>query len=576
MNFRYADQLGLEITFELNVLRRGTQRYSSLLYQHEGTLYADQNRIGNLHNVDSKLASFFRKAKELNVDLAITPEYSCPWKVVRDIIGLEENWPGDSKLWAICCESILPADLIQFKAEFEKENLKIFYSEHFNLSTNSFIDPLIYLFKAVKNGVSILQVIIQYKTHHMGVYSGGEVERNNIIHGSEIYILRNNPTSIKLLSQICSEAMNFPQAMSEDVRTTLRWEDDPFLILNPQLNPNPSHPDFRNFRQFVLSFSDKEIISVNWNNKSRFSTGLMMRESCSRSAFYIKSNQINTTDNRILRNHNKGLYYFFCKQDRHYFILSSTPHCFYVQNLPVKISSVVGSQSRRDGPEIISVFEFNDQDLFEELQTVNDGHIEYILGTGCNNSFLLDENKSVLDKERLVCLSAGDVDGFTYDKWLSVQFLPSVLMSHSDEKNSRFTVGRSDANREQKTRRIDALNNLQEIIERKFFPNCVSELQYQTICIGFHVNASSKYYRQNVLLDTGEMKNVTFAYLGPVIEAAVERAFYEIRSLFDVNDSDRNRVVVFYKRGNTFQARFSNAGTNITESDNYTDVSFIR
>lgn len=576
MTFRYIDSLELNIEFELNVLKRNTQRYSSLLYQHEGILEANQNRIGNRDDVNLKLLTFFNKAKELNVDLAITPEYSCPWNVIRDIVNNEQKWPNANKLWAVCCESIKPAELIQFKADLEKENVSIFYSNHFENSDHIFIDPLIYIFRVKKDDVDTLQLLVQYKTHHMGVFSGGDVERNNIIQGSDIYILRNSTTSINLMTVICSEAMNFSQFMQGDVRTRLDWEDKPFLILNPQLNPDAAHQDFRNFRQFVLSFSDKEIISVNWNNKSRFSTGLMMRDNCSRSAYYIKSNQINTTDIRIIQNHTKGLYYFFCKQDRHYFLLSSTPHCFYVKNLPVKISNGVGAQSRRDGPEVVTAFSFNNENSFDVIESVNDGHIDFVTETGCNNSFLLDENISVLDKERLVCLCGGDVDSDKKQTWSSVQYLSSMIMGFSDEKNIRFTVGRSESNQGEKTRHIDAINHLQEIIEANIFPDCISDLIDQKIRIGFVAGSRLGYYRHNILLDTGEPKNATLAYVGPTSDAIVERTFFEIRSLFEINDNDRNRVVVYYRRGNAFQAKFSSSGTKITDSDNYTDVSFIR
>lgn len=577
MTFRFIDSLELEINVDLNVLKRQTQRYSSLLYQHEGVLFADANRIGNEDNAYLNLLAFFNKAKELNVDLAVTPEYSCPWNVIETVVANKDNWPSSGKLWAVCCESIQPTDLTIFKSDFNSENVNVYYSTHFENSTKSFIDPLIYIFRAIKNGKEILQLLIQYKTAHMGVHSGGDIERNNIIHGNEIYILRNNtPPSIYLMSAICSEAMNFHQYIQGDVINEIEWEDKPYLILNPQLNPDPAHLNFRNFRQFVLLQSDKEIISVNWNNRSKIHTANMMRENCSRTAIYLKTNHIES-ENRITQNHKKGMYYFFCKQDTHYFLLSSTPHCFHIENLPVKISAPVGAQIRRDGPEVIHTYCFNaDGNNLEEIDVIEDGHIEFVRETGCTNAFLLDENNSVLNKERMVCLSTGEVDGLKMQNWSKAQNLLSVIMD-PDEKNKRITVGRSEFNYKEKTNFIDAINTLQDILSNEEnYPDCIIDLKNQDIVIGFTANSYQKYFKQNVITNTGDQKNATVVYVGSATDAKIEKTFVEIRKLFDVNDNERNRVVVYFRRGNTFHSKNTNKGATFTDSDTYTDLSFKR
>lgn len=578
MNFRFIDLLGLELNVDLNVLKRQTQRYSSLLYQHEGTLYADENRIGNQYNADKKLITFFNKAKELNVDLAMTPEYSCPWNVIAGIVSNVDHWPAAGKLWVVCCESIQPAELIKLKDDFGSETINFHYSTNFESSTKSFIDPLIYIFRAIKNGTEILQLLIQYKSMHMGVYSGGDVERNNIIHGNEIYILRNsNHPTLYLMSAICSEAMNFSNYISGEVIENIEWEDKPYLILNPQLNPDAAHLHFRTFRQFVLQQTDKEIISLNWNNNSKIFTADMMRDNCSRTAIYLKSNAVDD-EGRINNNHKKGMYYFFCKQDKHYFLLSSTPHCFHIENLPVKISSPVDAQIRRDGPEIINAYCFNDTyDNFDEISFINDGLIEFLKETGCSNAFLLDENTSVLNKERLVCLSSGEVDGNKKQGWYRAQSLLTVLMDVGDEKNKRFTVGRSELNFDVKTRFTDVIVNLEQILaDEANYPNCISDLKNQNIIPGFSVNSHRNYFRQNVISDAGEQKNATVAYLGFANNAKVSKTFVEIRKLFDINDNDRNRVVVYYKRGDRLLSEFAKTGTNFTDIDTYGDVSFKR
>src|SRR3954471_4286143 len=181
MDFCFIDTLGLNITFDLIALQRNSQRYSTLLYQHEGILSADHNKIGNASSVEEEFNIFFTKAKEKNVDLALTPEYSCPWVVISSIISTPSKWPNEGKLWAIGCESITIESIKGIKKDFNQNNSIVYYDESVHTGTQRYLDPLVYLFQAQNNGTSKLVVIIQFKTHHMGVWSGGDVERNNLI-----------------------------------------------------------------------------------------------------------------------------------------------------------------------------------------------------------------------------------------------------------------------------------------------------------------------------------------------------------------------------------------------------------
>ena len=137
------------------------------------------------------------------------------------------------------------------------------------------------------------------------------MERNNLIVGSRIYILRNSPDSIRFMTLICSEAMNFEDNLQPQVRQTLMWADLPYLVFNPQLNPAPADSRFTDFRKFIFQSDNKEIISLNWNNRSTIGHGKMITHGSSRSGIYIKSDEINTTDyGRVKKNHALGLYYF--------------------------------------------------------------------------------------------------------------------------------------------------------------------------------------------------------------------------------------------------------------------------
>ena len=303
MEFKYIDDVFSGISLDLEILKRKTQKNSILLYQHEGQLLATLNSIGNASNVNDPFLKFFEMAKVKDVDLALTPEYSCPWEVITNIINDNQSHPSMGKLWVIGCESNSLNNLSQFKQDYENEFITIYYDNELNENSGSFVDPVVYIFKSNINDEKKLTVLIQFKTRHMGVWGGGEIERDNIILGREIYVFRNTPTSIYLMTIICSEAMNFKDTLNEQVKQELDWLDKPYLILHPQFNPKPNHSNFIDFRKFVFLHDHKEIISLNWQLNSKVSDQELLTHKSSRSGFYIKSTQLNLNKQRINNNH---------------------------------------------------------------------------------------------------------------------------------------------------------------------------------------------------------------------------------------------------------------------------------
>lgn len=581
MNFVFIDTLGLNITFDLIALQRNSQRYSTLLYQHEGILSADQNKIGNASSVVSQFNAFFAKAKEKNADLALTPEYSCPWEIISSIISTPAEWPNEGKLWVIGCESITIESIKQIKTDFNRDNSIVYYDESVHNGTQRYLDPLIYLFQAENSNVSKLVVLIQFKTHHMGVWSGGDVERNNLIQGRDIYIIRNSINSIYFMSLICSEALNFSSELDQQKKQDIDWEDKPYLIFNPQLNPEPTHADFIAFRKYVFQSNDKEVISLNWQINSKIGNTPMLRHNCSRSGLYVKSNEINLSDRiRIINNHKKGLYYFNNKKNRHTYLLSSASHCFLIEMPPVKISNAQQAQIRRDGPEIIETFSFNDlKNSLVSIDNVNDEHINYINSTGCENQFLLNPNKCVLEKERLVCISTGAVNGDTGFNWWKIENITSIIMEDNHEINGRITVARNSSTDsiDRKTKFIDAVNELKTILDGKVsFPDSISDLKDENLILSYYNDSHEDNFRYNITTTEGERKIATIAYVGSLPDPIIDQVYSNLRELFDNRNKDIERVVVFYKRGTNIQAKGDSNAANVIDTNDYDDTSILK
>lgn len=577
MEFVYVDNIINGIELELEILTRKTQRNRIMLYQHEGTLFANNERIGNNIASDNQFISACRLAKESEADLFMTPEYSCPWSVIELILGEENLLPNNKKLWALGCESISLDNLALFKNQVENDQIIFKYDVDIPANGRNYVDPLVYIFKAKIEGAVKTIVLVQFKTLHMGVWGGGDIERDNIILGKKIYILKNRISSIHLFTLICSEAMNLRKELNDEASEKLDWEDKPYLILHPQFNPKPYHEDFIDFRRFVFNQEHKEIISLNWQLNSKVGGDSLLPQKNGRSGFYVRSNELNLKDSRINKNHKKGLYYFNNTKGRHTYLLSSLPHLYLIENSPLKITGGVEAQQRRDGPETLKAYEFN-QDEFVEIEEVDDTQVTYLNSVGCTNNFLISEDKCVIKKERLVSLSTGKVDGSA--SWWEIQNVDSFRMKSSNEINNRLTVSRNDdpESLAKRSSYCEAIAELEKIIEEKnILPDNIVDIEDEDLLIGFTENSVNEGYRFNVSNANGDDVYVTICYIGTATSEIAYEVFVLIRELFYKSDTkDIERVVVYYKQGANILPMTEKIFAKIDDTHDYRDDSIFK
>lgn len=579
MNFLSAENLGIGIN--LSILRRNTQRHSILLYQHEGVLHADNTRIGNRNNVDTELGLFFEKSRLTACDLALTPEYSCPLSVIEDIINHSAKWPSAGKLWAIGCESMTKQQLITLQATYNTGDVFVHYDTSILNNILNYVDPLLYLFRGTHNGQEKLIVLIQFKTWHMGVWSG-TLERDNLIQGNEIYILRNAPDSVYFFSLICSEAMNFQNELSQAKQSAIEWIDRPYLIYNPQLNPDPAHTNFSAFRKFVFRFSKKEIISLNWNNRSTYNNHAFLAFNTSRSGFYIQSDEIDTTEQRIKHNHKYGLYYFYFGRRRHGFLFNSTPTIFHIAIPSVDIVNGLPQQMRREGPYLIETFDFNaGRNAIEALPNgITDQHVNYLTGVGCTCNFLITHQNCILEKEKLVCLTAGKIDKALGSSWSHIANIFSIKINEDSEVNRRitFTEDTYPDSLIQRSNYIDTVAELINVVlpDKSVYPDSIADLKGDDLVIGYNADSRADNYKFNILTAAGEKRIATICFMGTMPDEIIEKTFDFLQALFDKDNNHKRRVVVFYKRGNSILSRPDpNAGC-ITVTSDFEGPTFLK
>lgn len=586
MEFIYIDEL-LKLEINLKCLRRDSQRYSMLFLQHEGTLFASGERIGNSTDVTKEITSFFSLAKAKHIDLVITPEYSTPWTVIKNIISDPNSWVEKDKLWVIGGESITKEEIKDFKNQYSSENVSICFDETPLNEAKSFFDPLIYLFISNHKDTSHLVVVIQFKTHHMGVWSGGEIERNNLIQGRKIYVLRNSTQAINLFSLICSEAMNFRDELTHAKKEKLEWNDHPYLILNPQLNPNPAHNLFVAFRKFVLQFERKEILTINWNIRSKINQDILIKHGSSRSGIFMKSDEIDLRNlSKIRRNHKLGLYYFYYGLNKHAFIFNSSINAYFVENLPVHIDNILPIQSRRDGPEVIEIFSFDPVGDLVSIQQISDLHIDYLTHVGCHNQFFINPLNCPIEKERLACLTTAEID--ESNEWFELKNLQSIRIDDILETNLRLTLAEDTSNESitQKKLYVKTINSLSETIlmDKNLYPESISDLKNFEIVIGYTKlsdHAGTKYiildkFKYNVTTPEGERIPATICFLDHPTDSEVAEKFDTLQGIFDHDNNNRGRVVIFYSRGAEILSKSDPNAGKIQNSNTYNNQSFLK
>lgn len=576
MNF--IDIYSLNISTELDVLKRDTQRNSMLLYQHKGNFFADKNRIGNAdqNEAHKKFLKVLEKAKQDNTALVLSPEYSCPKSIIDFIVENEDAQPPTNKVWVLGGESISKVE-IKLLLSLNQDGVYIHCEDIIANTDKSYADPLYYIFKGLHNGESKLIILIQFKTRHMGVWSG-DVERNNLIEGNNIYIIKNSNTSVRLMSFICSEAMNVRTYLTQQTKNDILWSDMPFLILHPQINPDPSHQNFVDFRKFILEAEKKEVISLNWGLNTFFNGNNWYsdRGNTARSGVFFKTDELN--HNRIISNHKKGLYFLHINRNKYVYYFSGIPELFCIENPPVHIKEGEAPQQRRDGPETVEIYSFdNASSTFNVIPTTDDKHLQFFIERGITNKFLLNVDNSILDKERLINISTGKVKGKLESKWCDVTNLNSFNLKEADECNCRMTYVEDTYPESETIRSLNCMNLVelgQTILpDKSQYPESIEDLTHYNIILSYSQNASSYKYKYNLTDDNGEIKKATVCYIGNASVIQVRSTYDELQKLFEEGSEGKRRIVVFYKNGTEIRSKYDeNAGSITTPSNDNSSI----
>lgn len=531
---------------DLDILRQDAQLYTTLLFQpSDPIIYTNEYiRFADVDLARKKFISFFDLGLEKNVELAITPEYSCPWEVISHLI-VENKLPHENKLWIIGCESITPKKLTEFISKYPA--IKWVYEEDMLKEPQNgfkFLDPVCYIFKtSLANSADICDVIIvQFKTHEMG---GNPWERDNLIKGEDIYVLKNNNNSTRLITLICADAL-----VVEPNNLYDGFLNAPHYIVHIQFNQKPNHPDFSKYRNdiFRMGWSNKEVICLNWA-KGVKNNGTLFTE-VSGSALYIHTgpiNEIDMTDTRINNNHKLGIYYNLWKQKHtNVYFFNYDEFVFAYRNTKPSQAAVPVPNRKRTGPEMINTRIWDSQKYqWIECDKVDDGFAELcqsidpdILKSIC------DPHNNSVDAERLVGISTGIA---TEEKWYHVPKNEFFSMD-DDEIPQRTTFAQNPCPKTQSKRRkrLHSFARLINIVKNdNNIPDIISNLQ-NNCSVKYRPAGYEEEFNFNIFPENDNGAPAVGVYLGGVDYIMAKMLLDKMNSLFP-NNQNGNRIVIWYE-----------------------------
>lgn len=523
---------------ELEILDQDSRLYNSLVFQPVAELeYGDDYlRYSNHAQACQKFESFLGLSRGLNVELAITPEYSCPWNVITDFID-QNNLPGKGKLWVLGSQAIKTRELSD--TINNHRDIEWIYDNELinsNLDSNRLLDPVCYIFESktlADERESKKVIIIQFKTHQMG---GTYWERDNLILGNEVYVLRNINESSRLFTLICSDALGINNNQYYD-----GFINNPHLIIHVQLNPKPHHDNFRNYRTGIFQYDldNKEVICANWakdvvmngQNFSQFGG----------SAIYMKnSDKVNVAETRLDTNQIRGLSFTFWKEKRTcVYIFDYDERIFHYRNTKPSQQMDFPPNHGKTGPEVIGNYVWR-RDNWESDQ--HDCKFNNLCRSINNEFQILNGNPTAyVNIERVITLSIGRA---VSKNWFLVR-KNFYFRIEDNEIPKRITFVQHPDPDQQRDRRSD-LNTFRTLKNNLLSRIPIDDLKGNAIIDYKPDPNTSESYNQNVFDSRGQSAPATVIFLSDSDGKDANEVFDKVVEQFG-ETNNAPRIVVWYR-----------------------------
>ena len=306
-----------------------------------------------------------------------------------------------------------------------------FLFETFEQQDGRFLDPLAYVFMAPianDNGKHKLVVLVQFKTFPMA--DADHFEISGLLRGTCVYEFGERQHGIRLVSLICSDALDF---LDDDALRVYERA----LIIHIQLNPKPRHSEFRRYRDRLLRFEgdQTELICLNWASNVMAWCGAARTpwNNISGSGWYLRPRTFDCRDPTLLTNHRKGLYYTWLKPHRfHALFFNYMPGVYIIEASKVAHHGVPAVSSRRRGPQLTTklVWETATSSWIEHTSS-DDGFLAIVgEAAGARQELQRVWSLNAFCAERVLALSAGVIGN--EEDWYEPVQLDSCAITESE------------------------------------------------------------------------------------------------------------------------------------------------
>lgn len=434
---------------DLEMLRPDERRYTTLLMQPNGPIFASKERIGAFDQTGAKIKGkrFLETANECGATLAITPEYFLPWDTLSE--GIAEGLvPPDNALWVLGTESITQEGLESFKQQVSDQCIIIHEPLEGLPRDRHLLGTVALLFQTTHiDGTKKLIILIQFKTYP----SRDDLffEESVLRRGSVVYQFKgiNGPLTAAVI--ICADAF----ALAELDPQSLSDFSNQSTLIHIQLNPDPRNSAFRRYRTATFGTDPRatncHIVCLNWAQSivqcDEEGNGVHDWRNIAGSTWYCPADSCSYKDEVILPNHKLGLYYAYMKERRHALLFHYDEAVFEIL-VPKILSFGNAVVANRNGPVAVSRYEWKEdintwKNDVPPPETGFDNLIDKTPDTRLALTHVLSENNAI-NIERVLALSAGAIPGV--DDWYIAKNIDSCQIEN-DEIINRVTVAQDNS-----------------------------------------------------------------------------------------------------------------------------------
>lgn len=208
----------------------------------------------------SKCKEVLRLARADRMELLVTPEYCIPGALITEMLQDKSLQPRPGALWVLACEG-MTLDVYDDYITRWKDNAEVGLRATEGKHESEFVNFILYVFCSSDN--SKLCLVPQWKMQRMRderfVCEGAGLSVGNKV------IVFGEAAANQLFTIVCADAFK-PGLINPNLWFPNQHNRN-YIVLHPQLNPSPRHPEITQFRSSLFKTTagrNLVYITANW------------------------------------------------------------------------------------------------------------------------------------------------------------------------------------------------------------------------------------------------------------------------------------------------------------------------